>query len=204
VSPVYKVSASSIKGRTNYGSMLAGNTAYELPGDFESIASTTLGGTSSTVTFDNIPGTYKHLQVRILAQSTRATFSADNIRLQLNDDTGNNYSRHFLLGDGSSASSGATSSTDYMWCGQISSTVTANIFGTTIIDILDYADTNKYTTIRSLFGVDINGVNNTIAGSVGIWSGNWRNTNAVTKMVFNAQSASYAEKTHFALYGIKG
>jgi hypothetical protein len=174
-------------------------------GDFESIATVVVGsGGASEIEFTSIPSTYQHLQVRILAQSTRATFSADNIRFRLNDDTGSNYSRHFLSGDGASASSGATSSTDYMWCGQMSSTVTANIFGVAIIDILDYSNVNKFTTIRSLFGVDLNGINNTISGSVGIWSGNWRNTNAVTKMVFNAQSAGYAEKTHFALYGIKG
>jgi hypothetical protein len=43
VTPVYKLSASSITGRTNYGSMLAGNPAYELPADFESIATVTVG-----------------------------------------------------------------------------------------------------------------------------------------------------------------
>jgi hypothetical protein len=31
VTPVYKLSASSVTGRTNYGSMLAGNPAFEFP-----------------------------------------------------------------------------------------------------------------------------------------------------------------------------
>jgi hypothetical protein len=51
VTPVYKLSASSVTGRTNYGSMLAGNPAFELPGDFESIATVTVGGTSAVKYF---------------------------------------------------------------------------------------------------------------------------------------------------------
>jgi hypothetical protein len=43
VTPVYKLSASSITGRTNYGSMLAGNPAYDFLPDFESIATVTVG-----------------------------------------------------------------------------------------------------------------------------------------------------------------
>jgi hypothetical protein len=34
---------------------------------------------------------------------------------------------------------------------------TANAFGVGIIDILDYANTNKYKTIKSLDGCDLNG-----------------------------------------------
>jgi hypothetical protein len=46
VTPVYKLSASSVTGRTNYGSMLAGNPAFEFPGTaFEPIATVTVGGT---------------------------------------------------------------------------------------------------------------------------------------------------------------
>jgi hypothetical protein len=50
VTPVYKLSASSVTGRTNYGSMLAGNPAY-VPTDFESIATVSVGsGRSNNVT----------------------------------------------------------------------------------------------------------------------------------------------------------
>jgi hypothetical protein len=70
VTPVYKLSASSVTGRTNYGSMLAGNPAFELPtGDFESIATVTVGGGGAAMwSFTSIPATYKHLQLERYCQ----------------------------------------------------------------------------------------------------------------------------------------
>ena len=54
-------------------------------------------------------------------------------------------------------------------------------FGTFIIDILDYANTNKYKTTRALAGYDGNG-----SGGPSLDSGNWRNTNAITSIkLFN-------------------
>ena len=35
-------------------------------------------------------------------------------------------------------------------------TPSSSIFSPAIVDILDYADTNKYTTVRSLGGTDVN------------------------------------------------
>jgi len=70
VTPVYKLSASSITGRTTYGSMLAGNTAYELIGDFESIATVSVGsGGAADVTFSSIPATFTHLQIRYIVKN---------------------------------------------------------------------------------------------------------------------------------------
>jgi hypothetical protein len=69
VTPVYKLSASSVTGRTNYGSMLAGNPVF-VDTDFESIATVTVGGGgAATVEFTSIPGTYQHLQIRAIAWS---------------------------------------------------------------------------------------------------------------------------------------
>ena len=66
-----------------------------------------------------------------------------------------------------------------------------------VCDILDYIDTNKYKTIRSLGGND----NNAAQGAVAFRSNNWRNTSAVTSIVL---SGSFAQYSHLALYGIKG
>jgi hypothetical protein len=73
-------------------------------------------------------------------------------------------------------------------------------FGANIIDILDYANTNKYKTTRTLSGGDNNG-----SGFVQFMSGNWRNTNAVTSIdIFQVDGDTIAEYSQFALYGIKG
>lgn len=170
---------------------------------YDSIATTTVGGGgTSTVTFSSIPGTYKHLQLRYTAQSTRGSISADNVLMQLNG-AGSGYSRHFVWGDGANPASGATTSATHLWLGTIASTATANIFGVGIVDILDYANTNKNKTTRSLFGEDLNGTPASSNGLLGMWSGLYPSTTAVTSISLTCQSASFAQYTQFALYGIK-
>jgi hypothetical protein len=76
----------------------------------------------------------------------------------------------------------------------------ANIFGVGVCDILDYADTNKYKTVRTLTGRDFNG-----SGDVRLHSTNWRNTATVTSIkVSDSSGANLAQYTSVALYGIKG
>jgi hypothetical protein len=76
---------------------------------------------------------------------------------------------------------------------------TANIFGVGISDILDYANTNKHKTIRSISGHDQNG-----SGFVFLFSANWRNTNAITSIKLFPAAGSFAQNSTIALYGIKG
>jgi hypothetical protein len=198
---VYKLSANSVKnGRTIYGSMLAGNTAF-LPTDFESIATVSVGsGGTSTITFSSIPSTYAHLQIRGILRASRND-AADGIIIQYNGDTASNYSSHFVRGEGASAGagSGVNQSSMSIQDTMPGQTSAANLFGTVIIDILDYANTNKYKTQRSLGGNDRNG-----AGYIDFSSGNWRNTNAITSIDIKAlYGTGFAQYSHFALYGIK-
>ena len=166
-------------------------------GDFESIATVTVGsGGSSTIDFTSIPSTYAHLQIRCI---TRNTSTSDTFRLRFNSDSGNNYTRHFLYGDGSSALAAAGTSTSSGALGIIStSNDTASIFSGFVIDILDYTNTNKYTTFRSIGGFDGNG-----SGKIGLFSSVWMNTNAVTSISIFSDSNNQAQYSHFALYGIK-
>jgi hypothetical protein len=74
-----------------------------------------------------------------------------------------------------------------------------------VVDILDYTDTNKYTTVRWLQGFDTNGTVAGYGGLVVFTSGSWMNTAAVTSISFEVEgSRSYTEYSSFALYGIKG
>jgi hypothetical protein len=200
VTPVYKLSANSVKnGRTVYGSMLAGNTAF-IATAFESIATVTVGsGGAANVEFTSIPATYTHLQVRGIGRSTR-TATIDDLGIRINSDTGSNYAYHILRGDGASviAAAGATQTTGY--AGRIAAaSATSSVFGVAVIDILDYANTNKYKTIRGLAGSDNNGNGNVEFGST-----LWMNTNAITNILLYPPSFNFAQYTHFALYGIKG
>jgi hypothetical protein len=118
----------------------------------------------------------------------------------MNGDTAGNYSNHFLQGNGSAVStaSGANTTTMVGAFNGPDAQTGANIFSASIWDILDYTNTNKYKTTRSLFGYDANS-----AGTITLASGNWRNTAAVTSLTFLAEG-NFVANSHFVLYGIKG
>ena len=169
-----------------------------LLGDFESIQTTTVGTAVSTVTFSSIPQTYTHLQIRAICRLGEST-SDNNIFMQFNGDTAANYSNHYLYGSGSGAASNGGVSSSNMPCMRCTgSTSTANMFGAGIIDILDYANTNKYKTLRSISGNDQNG-----SGFAFMQSGNWRSTAAITSVSFVVATSNIAVNSSFALYGVK-
>lgn len=171
-------------------------------GDFESIATVSVGsGGAANVEFTSIPATYTHLQVRQIGRVNNATVSIGN-NCWLNSDTStSNYTFHELVGDGSSATVyGAASPENPDMGHNAGANASANVFGVGIIDILDYTNTNKYKTMRSLSGNDNNG-----SGQIKLKSTVWKNTNAVTSIKFEVRvSGNYQQYSHFALYGIKG
>jgi hypothetical protein len=175
--------------------------------DFYQIATTTLGSATSTVTFSSIPADYTHLQIRASYQTSRGTYPLDKIFIRFNSDTASNYSSHKLQGDGGSAVS-AADNTDKITDGDNSSSTAASgglVFGGLIMDILDYANTNKYKTVRSISGFDTNGTVAGFGGRVALLSGNWRSTSAITSITFTVDNAAnYSANSKFSLYGIKG
>ena len=177
-----------------YASSMRGAVA----GDYESIATVTVGsGGSSSITFSSIPSTYQHLQLRgITKNSSTGTFAA----MRFNSDTGSNYSAHYLDGDGASVQVGAAPSYDRAYFGYAGTSSQTNIFGVSVIDILDYKDTNKFKTVRILTGVDVNGS----GGVVEFSSSAWRSTSAINNINIFFSSNNLAQYSSFALYGIKG
>ena len=208
---IYKMSnAGGVKSLTRYPDMLAGNTTWqpwEPAGAYESIATTTVGATAvSSVTFSSIVGTYTHLQLRLMARTNGSGIDRSSIALKINaDTTAANYSYHYLVGDGSSAFAGAAASTfTNNLIGGISAytatNATASIFGVGIIDILDYADTNKHKTIRTLAGQDQNGT----TGRISLSSGRYGSSSAITSIELIPEYGSFVQYSSFALYGIRG
>ena len=193
---VYKLSAAGGVGtaRTNYNSFLAGNPKF-VPTSYESIATTTVGsGGSSTITFSSIPSTYTHLQVRIMSLNSTA---ANDYKFNFNSDTGANYSKHSLYGNGTSALTATDAPSSYISGGLTGSSTNP---GVNITDILEYKNTNIYKTVRSLQGYDTNGS----GGYLFFASGSWRNTNAITSITITPYSGTINQYSQFALYGIKG
>lgn len=167
---------------------------YSLPTSFESIATVTVGsGGASSISFSSIPATYTHLQIRgILKQTVANNWTSITFNGDASSNT--NYSAHQINGNGSTVSSSAQTSGM-----NIQHIVYTSEFGGYVTDILDYANTNKFKTIRNLGGVDANG-----SGQIALSSGNWRSTSAVNQVTIYAGSGSFVQYSTLALYGIKG
>ncbi len=173
---------------------------WQPAGAYDSLATVTVGSTAvSTITFTGIPSTYKHLQIRAISRYSGSGTNEGGALVTLNSDTSTNYNYHLLYGTGSATGAQGNANTNYMWGPDAPfGGVTASVFGAGVIDILDYTDTNKFTTIRALTGYDANG-----SGLMALASGAWRNTAAVTSITFTAPSSqSFVQYSSFALYGI--
>jgi hypothetical protein len=163
---------------------------------YESIDTTTVGvAGSSTITFSSISGTYQHLQLRFIAA---ASTSLPTMYLRLNSDTGANYVRHRLQGNGTSASSGVNTGETATYMFGSAGISTAPIFRASVLDIVDYSNTNKYKTLRALDAGDSNG-----SGNMEILSNLWMNTAAITSITLTLDSGNFTQYSSFALYGIK-
>ena len=174
-----------------YASQISGHL-FAPSGAYESIATVT--GAAGSITFSSIPATYTHLQIRLVLPGS----SDSDVWMRFNSDTGSNYASHRIYGDGSSAAVGASSTSTKIDFGARSSA--SNTYpAPTIIDILDYKNTNKYKTSRSLFGWDANG-----SGYIMFSSGLWQSSSAITTILLLPQVGSFQAGTHAALYGIKG
>jgi hypothetical protein len=176
---------------------------------YESIATFTVGsGGSSSIQFNSIPQTYKHLQIRALITTPSISSIYDNTTF--NGDTGANYSWHFLYGNKTTAGTDASSSASFLRLWTLGSgpygSGTTGWPATGVVDILDYTNTNKYKTTRGLAGGDSN--SNSQPSIVGLASGSWRNTAAITSITINAfavgSATTFGQYSSFALYGVRG
>ena len=151
-------------------------------------------GGSSSITFSSIPATYTHLQIRMLTASSNPSAS---MTMNFNSDNSSaNYRNHSTFGTGSTTFSNTDGNAEYI--GMQGSAMTTGP-GVQIIDILDYKNTNKYTTSRWLSGYDANG-----SGYVFYGSSLWMNTAAVNQIVIARNTSGFFQYSQFALYGIKG
>ena len=199
--PIKRLSQTSLVSFQKHSNMLAGNPAYSPP-VYDLLETTVLSSSASSVTFSSLGSysDYKHLQIRLTTRSDWSSAFNNDVYLRFNSDTGSNYSWHWLYGDGSAVYSGQASNT-----GRIdikdpvpSLLVTSNVFGASVIDILDFSATTKNKTIRSL-----NGTHNPGETKIVFQSGLWRNTNAITELSLESSNGSFISGCRFSLYGVK-
>jgi hypothetical protein len=170
-------------------------------GALESIATITVGsGGSASLAFSDIPGGFQHLQFRMLYRNTSNNGGSSRaVKTTINSDTGNNYARHLLYGDGASAAAEAASSQPQAEVGTFTlSTDTASTFSATVLDVLDYASTSKNKTLRYFAGRDHNGSGLALLGSA-----LWMSTSAITSVTFATYGNNFAQHSTVALYGVR-
>jgi hypothetical protein len=157
-------------------------------------------GGLSTVSFTGIPQTgYSHLQLRVFARNNTGGGTAhDTAQIRMNNDSGSNYNHHVFYGSSSVGSYAWGAGTGgYAW--EVAQSASrANTFAINIIDIIDYAATNKAKVWRSLTGLDMNDT----GGNFSFISGVWLNNSAINRIDFILPQTA-AENTQFALYGVK-
>lgn len=167
-------------------------------GAFELIATTIADGSSQSVAFSSIASTFKHLQLRVVANANLAT----RYHLITLNGSSSNYKNHILYANGSSVfSDAATPSTGNTTALTTLNDVpsTSNQFGATIMDILDYTNTNKYKTSRTLHGAS------SAANQIGLGSGVWMDLSAVSSLTVTCSGGGYyTNGSRFSLYGVKG
>ena len=160
--------------------MPAGNT-------YEAIATTTLGSAANVVTFSSIPSTYTDLRI---VYATTATGSVGNY-VRFNGDSGTNYSRTGVYGNGSAAGSNRDSNaTNINGPFSMSDAVTVNI-----IDIMNYSNSTTFKTCLIRSGA----ANNSTIATVGLW----RNTATITSVSVYCDTVNWVAGTTISLYGIK-
>jgi len=124
---------------------------------------------------------------------TKSSTGTPNNRMQVNSDTGTNYSQTVLAGNGTTATSARYSSNTFIYADYYAFNDTTNNKNT-IIQFMNYANTSTYKTflIRA---------NNAAAGTDAI-VGLWRSTSAINSITVYA-ATNWVSGATFNLYGIQ-
>lgn len=190
--------------RLNNSSVITGSKSSKLwDGEtfienFDSLATYVLSTAQSSVTFNNIPQNYKSLQIR---GTVRGTASSNNDWAFFTLNSQSSGTSHYLSGSGTVMDAFAYPNvaqplTLNMPC----ATTTANVFGSFIMDVVDYSSLTKNKTTRIFAGFNRNA-----AGIVKTVSHLYTSTNAVTSITFNSWGlGNFAVGSQFSLYGIRG
>jgi hypothetical protein len=160
-----------------------------MPATYEPIATATGTGSSGVISFSSISGTYTDIICVAVSANTSA---ATNFTIQINGDTGTNYSRTYLQGNGTSATSGRNSTETRIYFGDVGDTTIPSV---NTIHFMNYSNTTTYKTVVGRYGE----ANIQLGAVVGLW----RSTAAITSITLNSAANNFTTASTFTLYGIK-
>jgi len=156
---------------------------------YKALATVTLGSSAATVTFGSIPATYRDL---VMILNCKILTGTPFPRARVNGDSGSNYFRLSVVGNGSTATSTTSTSTVLALSGDASASTDFNY--NTITNFMDYSATDKHKTVVS------RGNNSAVATAIS--ANRWTNTAAITSIEVSLTSSSFDVGSTFNLYGI--
>lgn len=161
---------------------------------YKALANITLSSSAASVTFSNIPNTYRDLVLVYNGLATQTTYT----KLTLNNDTGANYSQIVALGWKSNTTNSYIDTGRSEYYPEHYTDMSSTDRNMTITNIMDYSATDKHKTLLGRFDGFSTG-----SRAVGMTAGRWASTNAVTSIKLTTNANSYAAGSTFALYGIE-
>ena len=174
---------------------------------------------ASTVVWDDIPSTFKHLEIRFAAKGSRNDSAHnDDVLMRLGNehggshgtDTGTNYAYHYIYQHGTTKTSYALASQTSIYIPRISSIKAGNSnFSQCVMTIMDYANTSKATTVYGYSAMLYSGSTTQSTAHTEILtrfgSGSWHNAtnNRVNTIWMQPVDGGHWQRgSSFTLYGI--
>ena len=160
------------------------------------VSTTTVGSCgAASIEFTNISQTGKDLLLLVSGGST-STASFRVLRLEINSNTGTNYSSRDLQGDGTTAASSSQTSATYIDAGYVTTTGSyANSFGNSAIYFTNYASSAS----KSISSDSVSEANTTTQGQR-IVAGLWNQTSAITSIRIFLNAGNWAQHSTASLY----
>ena len=152
------------------------------------LANITLGAAATGISFASIPSSYRDLIIVVQAKADSAT---QQVRVTINSDSSNIYSRQRMSSTGSAVSAATLTSTQFQFTSDAQVGTSDGYQGR--FHFFDYSLTNKHKTVlarsdNASLGTDA-------------FSGRWASTDAINSIQVYA-AGNYAIGSTFALYGI--
>ena len=171
----------------------------------EAVGTVYLESDVTSIEFDTTTGTigtWEHLQLRCSMKSDRSGSAVDGFQITFNGDTTSVYSHQYMWGTGASPSVGRFTGTRLNIQNQLAddaAVTSAANFGVAIIDIMDYRNANKNTSLTALMGTAGTALWSTVSLEAGLWDA----TAAVTSILLDqVNGPNFMRGSVFTLYGL--
>lgn len=155
------------------------------------LATTTGTGSSTRISFTSIPQSYTDL----ILVAANIDVQINDMGAVLNSDTGNNYSRTRMTGNGSTATSNNNTSNNKWYFLYKDGTASTIVYS--ILNIMNYSNSTTYKSAISRYSNYTASTYTTVQETY-----LWRDTAAITRIDVDSTNANFSTNCKFTLYGI--